>query len=635
MPHVRRLSPAVLILLCVISPFARGKEVFHAPTQEELAMTSLPSAPGSHAVILEWEHRQDDTDAWESEYVRIKIFDREAAKYADIELPYVGGFSWIRTLEARTIHPDGKIIPFDGKTYDKVIAKSTRIAFMARTFSFPDVQPGSILEYFYVRATNGKNLRPTHWVLQKDLPVVKEMVWFSPLTTARSYYTHSGLPPGKALKQAGTHYELTLENMPAVEDEPFSPPERQTTAHIDFYYKDRNIDYEHYWEQLSARRAAMVAVNLSDSRLIRRTAEELTAGAATPDEKLRRIYARVQEIRNVSYEPYKSGQERDCESSSVDGVLKNGCGWRNQLNRLFVSLARAAGLDACVVDAASREDAFFAPQVTDYSQLDYEMALVTIDGRERFFDPAMPAAPFGILPWEVTAVKVMKLVRGAGVFTGTPHLAPADAVIRRRADLRVEDGVVKGRVTIAFIGEEALQRRYAGHNDDEATNRRALEDLVKTWLPNGSSVKLASLGTMKSSAEPLTAAFDVELANTGSFAGSRILFPLSIFTAASTNPFPASQRKHDIYFHYERQSEDEVVLAIPDGYAVESLPAVRELNLGGLAFRNSWTSDAHAVTFNRTFTVNTLLIPKTSYEQVRQFYDHSLAADQESIILKH
>ena len=62
MPHVRRLSPAVLMLLCFISPFARGKEVFHAPTPEELAMTSLPSAPGAHAVILEWEHRQDDTE---------------------------------------------------------------------------------------------------------------------------------------------------------------------------------------------------------------------------------------------------------------------------------------------------------------------------------------------------------------------------------------------------------------------------------------------------------------------------------------------------------------------------------------------------------------------------------------------
>jgi hypothetical protein len=41
------------------------------------------------------------------------------------------------------------------------------------------------------------------------------------------------------------------------------------------------------------------------------------------------------------------------------------------------------------------------------------------------------------------------------------------------------------------------------------------------------------------------------------------------------------------------------------------------------------------VTFKRTFTVNTLLIDKANHERVRQFYDTSLAADQESIILKH
>ena len=636
MPHVRRLMPAVLILLCFISPFAWGREVFHPPTPEELAMTALRSAPGAHGVILEWDHRQDDTDAWESEYVRIKIFDRDAAKYADIQLPYIGGgVSWIRKLEARTIHPDGKIIPFDGKTYDKVIVKSSRVAYMARTFTLPDVQPGSILEYFYVRASNAKNSFPTHWALQQELPVLKETVWFSPLRSMPSYCTHEGLPPGKALKQEGDHYELTLENMPAFEAEPFAPPDGHTKARIDFYYKYRDVDYTHYWEQISARHAAVIAVELSDSRLIRRTAEELTAGAANPEEKLRRIYARVQQIRNVTYEPLKTDKERDCESDNVDSALKNGCGTRNHLNRLFVSLARAAGLDAYVVQASTRDDAFFAKQVTDYSQLDHELALIVIDGKDRFFDPGTPMAPFGILPWEVTGVPGMKLNKGAGVFVGTPHLAPLDALIRRKADLHIDDGVVKGSVTLAFIGEEALQQRLAHRNDDEATIRKAIEDRVKRWLPEGSSVKLKSLGSMKSSEEPLTADFDVELPNAGSIAGSRILLPLSIFTMASRNPFAVSQRRHDIYFHYEQQAEDEVTFAIPDGYAVESIPPVRELNLGGLAFRNSWSHDEHAVTFKRTFTVSTLLIPKASYNLVRQLYDASLAADQESIILKH
>jgi len=636
MPHVRGLPPAVLIFLCLIAPFAWGKEVFHAPTPEELAMTGYPAAPGAHAVILEWDHRQDDTDAWESEYFRIKIFDRDAAKYADIELPYLGGgSSWIRRLEARTIHPDGKIIPFDGKTYDKVIVKSSRLAFMARTFTLPDVQPGSILEYFYVRASSGRNSFPTHWVLQRELPVLKETVWFSPLKSIPSYYTHAGLPPGTALKQEVAYYELTLENMPAAEAEPFSPPEGNTNARIDFYYKHRDIDYAHYWEQVSARHAAMIAVELSDSRLIRKTAVELTAGASTPDEKLRRIYARVQQIRNVTYEPSRTDREQDCESDNVDSALKNGCGRRVQLNRLFVSLARAAGLDAYVVEASTRDDRFFAKQVPDYSQLDREIALVVIDGREHFYDPATPMTPFGILPWEVTGVPGMKLVKGAGVFVGLPHLVPTDAIVRRKADLRIDGDVVKGSVTIAFIGEEALQQRLARRNDDEATVRKAIEELVKTWLPEGSSVKLTSLGSMRSGEEPLTAGLDVELGNAGSTAGSRMLLPLSIFTAASRNPFAVSERRHDIYFRYERQAEDEVVLAMPDGYTVESLPPVRELNLGGLAFRNSWSREGNAVTFKRTFTVNTLLIDKANHERVRQFYDTSLAADQESIILKH
>ena len=75
-------------------------------------------APGAQAAVLMWDHRQDDFASWESEYIRIKIFDRGAAKYGDVELPFMPGYSWIKDLQARTIHADGTVVPFNGKTFD-------------------------------------------------------------------------------------------------------------------------------------------------------------------------------------------------------------------------------------------------------------------------------------------------------------------------------------------------------------------------------------------------------------------------------------------------------------------------------------------------------------------------------------
>lgn len=602
-------------------------------------MTSVPSAPGAHAVILQWDHRQDDADNWESEYLRIKIFDRDAAKYGDIELPYAEGHSWIKRLEARTIHADGTIIPFDGKTYDKLMVKSRRVKVMARTFTFPSVEPGSIIEYYYLRDAHGMRHSPTHWAVQRSLPVLKETLWFNPAPGARSFYTTSGLPKGKKLEEKDHHFELSLEDLPPYEAEPFAPPERHTKARVDFYYTNTELQGDAYWTAMGKATAVIVELTLSNSRLIRRTADELVKDAATPEEKLRRIYARVQQIHNVSYDPPRTEQELEhskvTPNRDIDDALTKGYGTHADLNRLFISLARAAGFESSLVLAASRADAFFAKQVLDATQLNHELAAVVVDGKERYFDPGTLLAPYGMLPWEVTAVPAMRLSKKDGTFIQLPHLKPSDALIRRRAGLHVDNGMLKGTLNITYSGEEALQLRLNGRNDDEAANRKAIEDGVKQWLPEGSTVKLKSVSGMKSADEPLVADFDIELPNLGSFAGSRILMPLAIFTVSSRNPFTANERKHDIYFEYECQSDDEFALTIPDGYAIESLPAGSEANLGGLAYKNSWSRDEHAVTLHRTLTVNTLLIARSNYEWVRRFYDSSLAADQETVILKH
>src|SRR3954469_17481975 len=130
MSQLRRFTCVVLTLLS-LSAFAK-EQFLHDATPEELAMKSVEMAPGAQAVVLQWDHRQDDFTNWESEYVRIKIFDRDAAKYGDIELPYFAGYTWIKDMQARTIHADGTVVPFTGKTYDKLLVKASGLKVMAK-----------------------------------------------------------------------------------------------------------------------------------------------------------------------------------------------------------------------------------------------------------------------------------------------------------------------------------------------------------------------------------------------------------------------------------------------------------------------------------------------------------------------
>src|SRR5271157_1565883 len=141
---------ALFVLAAVVAGLLPARaEDWQPVTPEELKMTSEPLAPGAPAVIL---YRQVDRDddirrPHEIDYLQIKILTEEGRKYADVEIPYGKKQGHIGGISARTIHPDGSIVKFEGKAYDKTIVKAKGVRYLAKTFTLPDVQVGSIIEY--------------------------------------------------------------------------------------------------------------------------------------------------------------------------------------------------------------------------------------------------------------------------------------------------------------------------------------------------------------------------------------------------------------------------------------------------------------------------------------------------------
>src|SRR5687767_7070024 len=141
----RRLIAVAVCLIPLSAHAAFGgyskTQDFRAATPEELAVKSVSGDAGADAVILDWVRIDDDTVSTSSEYFRIKILTDEGKKHAEVELPYVPGYplySKITDVQARTIRPDGTVVPFDGKIYDKVLFKARRAAVRAKTFTFAD-----------------------------------------------------------------------------------------------------------------------------------------------------------------------------------------------------------------------------------------------------------------------------------------------------------------------------------------------------------------------------------------------------------------------------------------------------------------------------------------------------------------
>ena len=166
-----RVLPLVLVFISLTTKPAPvfAYDDWQPISPDELKMTSEPAAPGAAAIILYREEKNDDNENFQYNYYRIKILSDEGKKYADIKIAYDNEYSHIVDVKGRTIHQDGTVIPFDGKVLDGTLLKERHLKILQKTFTLPDVQVGSIIEYKYRRRwVEGIAFSP-RWIVQEDL----------------------------------------------------------------------------------------------------------------------------------------------------------------------------------------------------------------------------------------------------------------------------------------------------------------------------------------------------------------------------------------------------------------------------------------------------------------------------------
>jgi hypothetical protein len=636
----------VLCLLNSSAAFAIGfskAQDFRAATPEELAMKSLSSSPGASAAILDWVRVDDDQNAAAAEYFRIKIFTDEGKKHGDVEISYAAGYPYntnIVGITARTIRPDGTIVPFNGKIYDKVVFKGAGTTLRAKTFSLPDVQAGSILEYRYERRWAENLLFNTVWTLQRDIPIAHMKLTLQPYAPKLSneyqqYFVFVGIPPGKKVETTAGVHTLELENMAPVPQEPLSPPEQAITAHVVFYYTQSRLDPALFWENHTAEQRKEIERFLK-SKDAQALGRDLVAGSKDQREGLQKIYAKAQTIRNFSFESEKSSQELRKEaiddSRNADQVLRKAAGFRHEINRLFVAMARGAGYQADAVRVATRDTSFFSKDVPDAEQVTGEIAVVTIEGKPLYLDPGTPSAPFGIVSWEKTDVPAFQISKDGVKWIEVPQHMPAEALTKRTALLHLNGEALEGTITVTFSGQEALTRRIRSSDEDDAARKKAIEDEVKAWFAEGAEIKTTEIIGLRSFEEPLKGTFEVSLPLV-SRAGSRVVLPMSVFTSAAKNPFSAATRMNPIYFPHAYQVQDEVRLSLPADLAVTSLPPPVKLDSGAFTYDNELKRDGSELTFRRTLSVDAMLVDKKYYNAMRSFFSAVTTADQKPLVL--
>jgi hypothetical protein len=635
-----------LVIGCSL-PAAAGDD-WQPITPEDLKLKDNPAQPGAHAMILYRENNVDNQSSTVSHYIRLKIFTEEGKKWGDVQIPFVKGYDDIHNVRARTIRPDGSVVNFDGKVFEKEVYKNGGFKFLAKTFSMPEVQPGCILEYKYVEQHDSDYYVSPEWVLQEEL--FTRYAKFSFKLDPNASFTRLAwrnylIPPNLQPKeQSNGTVTMEAHDVPGLEEEEYILPRRVLESRVSFFY--RSLDDpaketpDQYWKRMGKKWNDSVEHFMNRKGALESEVNQIVTPSDSAEAKLRKIYARVQKIRNTAYDIEKTEKEQKRENlkenENVEDVLKRGYGSSRQINRVLAGLARAAGFDAGIVFVADRNENFFNPQMEDPSELDAEVVWVHTGDKDIYLDPSARYYPYGMLPWPETGVHGLRLNKQGGDFIVTPDPKISDARLERHAELTLDaDGNLSGKVTIDYFGQSACVRRTEEREDDDAGKKKDMTSLIQGWLLPGASFEVSKMAGWDDNDAPVHIEGTLRMANFGTATGRRILVPVTIFRPHQAKSFESAKRINVVYFHYPYTEHDALTLHAPDGYGLETAPPAQKTP-EELAMDYSLTTSAQGsqLEVERRLNVKQIFFEVKTYVAVRSFFNEVKNNDEAQFVLR-
>jgi len=625
------------LLLSTLLPNTTQAASWDPLPPELVAIEDCPREPGCYAAVLLQEALLDN------EYARahvthhrvVKIFKADGLDAATIKIPYVVGQWHISELQGRTIRPDGTVVDLDpSSAREQTATKRRRYRSKVITFDMPAAEVGAVLEYRYT-VIRQYRIGSYTWEVQEGIPVLQASLTLVPGEIAMTPRLLA--PQGVRVTQDEDEKgrgRINMLNISSFKDEPFSPPDWEVRTKLFLYPSNpwwtlagSGSGYEEHLKKYFKR-----------SSKTRKLVKQIVGEATDPEVKLERIYRWIQDnLDNTSYRETTEGEEEQEERNLyVDDVILAGQGSRVDLTKVFIYLARQAGLDAAGALVAERDTFFFDPSIFVRSDLNSLAGAVKLNGSWEFFDPGTRYCPFRMVGWEKEGVGDNAVVtrEGGGVLARVPMSRAADNLSHRSLRIQLEpEGGMSAEVELEVHGLAGAEMRNAL---DHRTAEERRTDLEESLEEEFGGVELEDLEYPNFDAwtEPLQVRYQFRADEFAAAAGSRMLVPAAPFHSDSVNPFSATVRNYPIYFRRTYKNVDDVTIQIPEGFEVESLPTRRKSDIQALRYEIQFEQEPGEIRVNREMMVDILLVEPPQYRTIRRLYGVRAQADGSQIILR-
>ncbi len=399
---------SIVVALSLISGSAIGQG-FGKDIKKSLLVEAPIKFPEASAVVI-FDRGTIDIrkhDILRTRHIRLKILT--AAGIEDVgerSVWFHKTLDKIKNFRARTYTLDGE----KHKVEKNAIFDKESGVFKERTFTFPALEIGCVIEYEYEMVSKRfRYLSP--WYFQGDLYTLYSSVTVSIPPGFEYDISYQNVPRSAQTAEKSTLmnfenpnstiavYQWSRTDMPPITDEPYMSAMDDYRSSIRFqllkFENRRNyIVYIKDWATLGNDFQEYADEYLNKKKDIKKLALEITQGLENESDKSEALYDYVSfEIETSDkYVNYYFANE------TISGLLKNRHGSGEEKNLLLAELHQAVGIECWATLISRRANAKFNPGSPNLRDFDYLIALAKFSNGWKFLDATDELSPYGLLP---------------------------------------------------------------------------------------------------------------------------------------------------------------------------------------------------------------------------------------------
>ncbi len=577
----------------------------------------------------------------------IKIYGSEGEKYGEISIPEYANdrdkerVSGIKAYSYNIVN--GKVVREELSKKD-IFEEKTSEYLTRHKFAIPNVKPGTVIEVKYTKTSPFVYTIPK-WYFQHDIPTISSefsigVPEFFTLTPVPSGFVPVSKDQSKRADRGYsiTTYTLEAAQVPSMGDDDY-------VLNIDDYrggikYEIYSVKWPNQPIEYFSKSWQDIVTNLYENSEFRKAIEkeikELQPQIAatddmSDDEKIKYLYDYVKD--SYEWDGYYGIYPNENSKKFVESKSGN----IGNINLLLVNLLQKAGINAQPLLLKSRYDGLLNTNYPSLSELDYVVAHIAADGESMILDATEDQIPVGQLPSR--AVNLYGILahptQAQVVNLSNPNKYRVVTVSDYQYD--VENNKIHGqskRVRMDYAASKFrldLEKEEDDSQEEYADNQEA--DITDFNIEN--TYNITSTEGIDDPYDKVVLEYDEELYTCSQSIGDKIFIDALLDFGIKENPFTDVSREFPIFYNYKINTQSTILLQIPDGYTVESIPEEVIASLpdkkGQLFYQPTIQDDKIIITYR--FKINDDIHFANEYAGLKMLYDMAVNKTKEKIVL--